>query len=252
MPFNLRNFEEEAKAKMGVHECVTHKLVEPFQVLYEKHSKFRTPSFSYARRITHFPAPRDLLPDTLRQQRRDLCPSRWSLCSTSGRPESGEAPSDLQRNLSNLQVSPFGGQSYSFSKREKKTTFNPTTSPLADEIVAQFKNTVLILPNGLTVVTGSPFDLAAFSSEHSVQDEEMKKLLAEELVLADAKKSVVANLVAKAAAAADKPASAAATPASAEGGSDAAPKKKNKKKKKAAAAAAAAAEGGDAANKENA
>lgn len=154
MPFNLRNFEEEAKAKMGVHECVTHKLVEPFQVLYEKHN----------------------------------------------------------------------------------------------EIVAQFKNTVLILPNGLTVVTGLPFDLSVVESEHSVQDEEMKKLLAEELVLADAKKSVVANLVAKAAAA-DKPA--ASTPA--EAGSDAAPKKKNKKKKKAAAAAAAAAEGGDAAaNKENA
>lgn len=159
MPFNLRNFEEEAKAKMGVHECVTHKLVEPFQVLYEKHN----------------------------------------------------------------------------------------------EIVTQFKNTVLILPNGLTVVTGSPFDLGCYESEHSIQDEEMKKLLAEDLVLADAKKSVVANLVAKAAASApkDKPASAtAATPA--EGGSDAAPKKKNKKKKKAAAAAAAAAEGGDAANKENA
>lgn len=158
MPFNLRNFEEEAKAKMGVHECVTHKLVEPFQVLYEKHN----------------------------------------------------------------------------------------------EIVAQFKNTVLILPNGLTVVTGFPFDLGCYESEHSIQDEEMKKLLAEDLALADAKKSVVANLVAKAAAA---PASAAtassATPA--EGGSDAAaPKKKNKKKKKAAAAAAAAAEGGDAANKENA
>lgn len=159
MPFNLRNFEEEAKAKMGVHECVTHKLVEPFQVLYEKHN----------------------------------------------------------------------------------------------EIVAQFKNTVLILPNGLTVVTGSPFDQGCYESEHSIQDEEMKKLLAEDLVLADAKKSVVANLVAKAAASApkDKPASAtAATPA--EGSSDAAPKKKNKKKKKAAAAAAAAAEGGDAANKENA
>lgn len=159
MPFNLRNFEEEAKAKMGVHECVTHKLVEPFQVLYEKHN----------------------------------------------------------------------------------------------EIVAQFKNTVLILPNGLTVVTGLPFDLSVVESEHSVQDEEMKKLLAEELVLADAKKSVVANLVAKAAAAADKPASGAAASTPAEAGSDAAPKKKNKKKKKAAAAAAAAAEGGDgAANKENA
>lgn len=40
MPFNLRNFEEEAKAKMGVVECVAHKLIEPFQVLYEKHCKY--------------------------------------------------------------------------------------------------------------------------------------------------------------------------------------------------------------------
>lgn len=40
MPFNLRNFEEEARAKMGVVECVAHKLIEPFQVLYEKHCKF--------------------------------------------------------------------------------------------------------------------------------------------------------------------------------------------------------------------
>ncbi|RZF45587.1 hypothetical protein LSTR_LSTR016512, partial [Laodelphax striatellus] len=36
MPFNLRNFEEETKAKMGVGECVKYKLIEPFQVLYEK------------------------------------------------------------------------------------------------------------------------------------------------------------------------------------------------------------------------
>lgn len=36
MPFNLRSFEEETKAKMGVVECVNHKLIEPFQVLYEK------------------------------------------------------------------------------------------------------------------------------------------------------------------------------------------------------------------------
>lgn len=41
MPFNLRNFEEEAKAKMGVVECVSHKLIEPFQVLYEKHSEYQ-------------------------------------------------------------------------------------------------------------------------------------------------------------------------------------------------------------------
>ena len=36
MPFNLRSLESETKAKMGVVECVTHKLVVPFQVLYEK------------------------------------------------------------------------------------------------------------------------------------------------------------------------------------------------------------------------
>ena len=41
MPFTLRNFENETKAKMGVVECVTHKLVEPFQVLYEKDGKLR-------------------------------------------------------------------------------------------------------------------------------------------------------------------------------------------------------------------
>uniref|UniRef100_A0A182N822 Peptidase M24 domain-containing protein n=1 Tax=Anopheles dirus TaxID=7168 RepID=A0A182N822_9DIPT len=85
MPFNLRNFDEEAKAKLGVNECVTHKMVEPFQVLYEKHNEY----------------------------------------------------------------------------------------------VAQFKYTVLILPNGLKVVTGHPFDETCYESEHSVQDEEMKKLLAQ-------------------------------------------------------------------------
>ncbi|XP_075232328.1 proliferation-associated protein 2G4 [Lycorma delicatula] len=36
MPFNLRSFGEETKAKLGVTECVSHKLIEPFQVLYEK------------------------------------------------------------------------------------------------------------------------------------------------------------------------------------------------------------------------
>lgn len=43
MPFNLRYFEDEKRAKMGVNECVNHKLVEPFQVLYEKPSKFYAP-----------------------------------------------------------------------------------------------------------------------------------------------------------------------------------------------------------------
>ncbi|CAG9133126.1 hypothetical protein JYU34_006851 [Plutella xylostella] len=36
MPFNLRSFDKETSARMGVVECVNHKLIEPFQVLYER------------------------------------------------------------------------------------------------------------------------------------------------------------------------------------------------------------------------
>jgi curved DNA binding protein len=36
MPFTLRAFEDEKKARMGVGECVNHKLLEAFNVLYEK------------------------------------------------------------------------------------------------------------------------------------------------------------------------------------------------------------------------
>lgn len=80
MPFNLRSFEEETKARMGVVECVSHKMIEPFQVLYEK----------------------------------------------------------------------------------------PT------ELVAQFKFTVLLMPSGINLVTGLPFDLNKYESEHSLLDEALK------------------------------------------------------------------------------
>jgi curved DNA binding protein len=40
MPFSLRSCEEESKARMGVVECLNHKLVEPFNVLYEKDGEF--------------------------------------------------------------------------------------------------------------------------------------------------------------------------------------------------------------------
>ncbi|KAK0083661.1 hypothetical protein PV325_008435 [Microctonus aethiopoides] len=40
MPFNLRTFEDEKKAKMAVVECVNHRLIEPFQVLYEKPNEY--------------------------------------------------------------------------------------------------------------------------------------------------------------------------------------------------------------------
>ncbi|XP_055530281.1 proliferation-associated protein 2G4 [Wyeomyia smithii] len=154
MPFNLRNFEEEAKAKMGANECVTHKLVEPFQVLYEKHN----------------------------------------------------------------------------------------------EIVAQFKNTVLILPNGLQIVTSNPFDSACFESEYSVQDEEMKKLLESDLVLADAKKSALAKAALAAGSASAAANAGSAPPADGtQQGSGAAKDKKKKKKKNKAATATAESGAGDAA-----
>lgn len=94
MPFNLRHFEEETKARMGVVECVSHKLIEPFQVLYEKPS----------------------------------------------------------------------------------------------EIVAQFKYTVLLMPNGVNSVTGLPFDASNFKSEYSIEDAELKELVNTAISAKNAKK----------------------------------------------------------------
>ncbi|XP_031631384.1 proliferation-associated protein 2G4 [Contarinia nasturtii] len=87
MPFNLRHFEEETKARMGVVECISHKMIEPFQVLYEKPS----------------------------------------------------------------------------------------------EIVAQFKFTVLLMPSGLNLVTGLPFDVNQYESENNILDAEMKDLVLSEI-----------------------------------------------------------------------
>jgi len=83
MPFNLRNFEEEKKARMGVVECVKHNVIQPFHVLYEKE---------------------------------------------------GVA-------------------------------------------VAQFKFTVLLMPNGPQKITGLPFDAALYKSEKAIEDQEVLTLL---------------------------------------------------------------------------
>ncbi|KAG8452432.1 hypothetical protein GDO86_004290 [Hymenochirus boettgeri] len=40
MPFTLRAFEDEKKARMGVVECAKHELLQPFNVLYEKEGEF--------------------------------------------------------------------------------------------------------------------------------------------------------------------------------------------------------------------
>jgi len=83
MPFNLRNCEEEKKARMGVVECVKHQVLQPFHVLYEKDGSF----------------------------------------------------------------------------------------------VAQFKFTVLLMPNGPMKITGLPFDEALYKSEKKVEDGEILTLL---------------------------------------------------------------------------
>ncbi|XP_052329514.1 proliferation-associated protein 2G4a [Oncorhynchus keta] len=40
MPFTLRAFEDEAKARLGVVECAKHELLQPFSVLNEKEGEF--------------------------------------------------------------------------------------------------------------------------------------------------------------------------------------------------------------------
>merc|ERR1711881_624225 len=83
MPFNLRSMDDEKKARMGVVECVTHKLIELFQVLFDKEGAY----------------------------------------------------------------------------------------------VAQYKFTVLLMPNGPHKITGLPFDEAICKSEKSIEDAEIQKLL---------------------------------------------------------------------------
>jgi len=85
MPFTLRALEDEKKARLAVKECVDHKLLEPFNVLYEKDN----------------------------------------------------------------------------------------------EIVAQFKFTILLLPNGVHRITGLPFDASLYESEHKIQDEGILSLLSQ-------------------------------------------------------------------------
>merc|ERR1719347_1765108 len=94
MPFNIRNMEDEKKARMGVVECVNKKLIEPFQVLFDKEGCY----------------------------------------------------------------------------------------------VAQYKFTVLLMPNGPHKITGLPFDESLVKSDKKVEDEEIIKLLKTSVSVKAAKK----------------------------------------------------------------
>lgn len=94
MPFTLRSFEDETKARVGVIECAKHDLMEPYPVYYEKEGEF----------------------------------------------------------------------------------------------VAEFKFTVLIMPNNTMKITGLPLDLEVYQSENQILDENIKQLLALSLVKKNKKK----------------------------------------------------------------
>jgi len=83
MPFTLRSFDDEKKARMGVIECAKHDLMEPYPVYFEKDGEF----------------------------------------------------------------------------------------------VAEFKFTVLLMPNSTMKITGLPLDLEAYQTENSITDETLKNLL---------------------------------------------------------------------------
>jgi len=56
------------------------------------------------------------------------------------------------------------------------------------EFVAQFKFTVLLMPNGPMKITGLPVDTSLYHTEYSIQDEELKNLLASSVSRKAAKK----------------------------------------------------------------
>lgn len=124
MPFNLRHFDEETKARMGVVECISHKMIEPFQVLYEKPSKFIIKFF-------------------------------------------------LVQNLKLIWI--------------LSNTF------FSAEIVAQFKYTVLLMPSGINLVTGLPFEFNQYESEHNILDAELKELVLSEIPNKSAKHKAKKN-----------------------------------------------------------
>lgn len=58
---------------------------------------------------------------------------------------------------------------------QTQSSFNINFSFLrTGEVVAQFKYTVLIMPNGVNLVTGVAFLPEQYESEHSITDTELK------------------------------------------------------------------------------
>merc|ERR1712093_939659 len=79
------------------------------------------------------------------------------------------------RAIEDEQVARVG---VSEAKRHELLEEYPVLKEKPDEFVAQFKFTVLLLPGGTKKITGLAFDDAKVCSARSVEDEDLKKLLA--------------------------------------------------------------------------
>ncbi|VDP24943.1 unnamed protein product [Schistosoma margrebowiei] len=64
----------------------------------------------------------------------------------------------------------------------------PVVCEKDDEFVAQFRFTVLLMPNGPMKVTGLTFDPSLYKSEHKVKDPEIKELLSQPIKIQNKKK----------------------------------------------------------------
>lgn len=80
--------------------------------------------------------------------------------------------------------------------------------------MAQFKFTVLLMPSGINLVTGLPFDVNQYESEHNILDAEMKDLVLSEIPNKSAKHKAKKAATNKGASNKTTPAAAAETAAS--------------------------------------
>lgn len=62
-----------------------------------------------------------------------------------------------------------------------QTTLNKIVIFFVAETVAQFKFTVLLMPSGINLVTGIPFDATHYETDNSILDAEMKELVLSEI-----------------------------------------------------------------------
>jgi len=78
------------------------------------------------------------------------------------------------RAIEDVQVARVG---VSEAKRHELLHEYPILKEKAEDMVAQFKFTVLLLPGGTKKITGLPLNEAQVGSTLSIQDEDLKKLI---------------------------------------------------------------------------